>query len=394
MASSERGRQVSLTDREAPATTANGSVEYGPEGGEFRDIPSMRPLDTAADWSHIFVQFNLDPERFEVVGDTVRCSTWQQSKRLEGGQRDVINLYSYRASFRVRKEAVDLPALNAEVARTRHRPLKPRTTDRVTHVLYADPQWGKSGSRGEVVELVTRIDQKRTALEAYMGRNPSLSSFLWDAGDGIENIHNVAAQLATNCLSVDQQVDAYATDLWKFIRQMARHGPVSTVIVPSNHAQLRAGKQLTNKPTSDWGVHAHQRNAFMATETGMDVTAYLPDEWDESVSVQVGPVKIGLIHGHQARSLDHVPDMWKSHTHGAGALHDCDVLLSGHWHVPKLTFTGRSPRTGKSKIHIGAGTLDNGSDWWRNIDGSDADPCLVVFQTDSDGFDLTSFALL
>lgn len=373
---------------------SRGSVEYGPDGGEFRDIPSMRPLETADDWSHIFEAFNLDPERFEIIGDTVRCSTWQQSKRTEGGDRDVINLYSYRALFRLRMEAVDLPALMAEVGRTKVKPAKRTKNGKITHVLYSDPQWGKSGSRGEVVELVARIDEKREALEAYMRRNPSESSFLWDAGDGIENIHNVGSQLATNCLSVDQQVDAYATDLWKFIRLMARHGDVSTVIVPSNHAQLRQGKSLTNKPTSDWGIHAHHRNAFMAGEVGLPVTAHFPDEWDESVSVQVGPVKIGLIHGHQSRSLDKVPDMWKSHTHGAGALHDCDVLLSGHWHVPKLTFTGRSPRTGKSKIHIGAGTLDNGSDWWRNIDGSDADPGLIVFQTDENGFDLTSFAIL
>ena len=379
-----------------PENEGGYDLDYGTGIGQFKDVTSATPLDAAQDWDHIFTRFNLDPVRFEIVSDTVRCSTWQQSKRTENGDRDTVQLYSYRAMFRRRMDAVDLPALVAEVRRTKHRPLKPAKSGsgRVTHVLYSDPQWGKSGSRGEVAELVARIDEKRAALDAYMARNPSERSFLWDGGDGIENIHNVASQLATNCLSVDQQVDAYATDLWQFVRLMARRGPVSTVIVPSNHAQLRTGKQLSNKPTSDWGIHAHRRIGFFAGEVGLPVTSYFPEEWDESVSVQVGPVKIGLIHGHQARSLDAVPDMWKNHTHGAGALHDCDVLLSGHWHVPKLTFTGRSPRTGKSKIHIGAGTLDNGSDWFRNIDGSDADPCLTVFQTDENGFDLTSFALL
>lgn len=387
---------MSLTDRLAQAPQKpqdEGSYEYSNATGigEFTGIRSTEPL---TDWSHIFARFNLSPDEFEIVGDTVSSSTWQQSKRTDNGDRDIINLYSYKAQFRRRMDAIDLPALNAEVARTKHRPLKPSATDRVTHVLYTDPQWGKSGSRGEYVELLDRIEQKRSALDAYMRTRKSSRSYLWDAGDGIENVNNVASQLATNNLSVTQQVDAYATDLWKFIRLMARHGPVDTVIVPSNHAQLRIGKQLSNKPTDDWGIHAHKRNAFFAQELGMPVTAHFPGDWDEAVSVDVGSVRVGLIHGHQARSLDAIPDMWKSHTHGAGPLHDCDVLLSGHWHVPKLTFTGRSPRTGKSKIHIGGGTLDNGSDWWRNIDGSDADPCLVVFQTDANGFDQSSFALL
>jgi len=34
-----------------------------------------------------------------VVDDTVRMSKWQQSKRTESGDRDVVWLYSYRARF-------------------------------------------------------------------------------------------------------------------------------------------------------------------------------------------------------------------------------------------------------------------------------------------------------
>lgn len=386
-----------LADREAPATTAQGSYEldFGTGVGEFKDIPSMRPLETAEDWDHIFAQFNLDPQQFEVVGDTVRCSTWQQSKRTDNGDRDVINLYSYRALFRRRMEAIDLPALTAAVQRTRIRPVKPTPSTRVTHVVYGDPQWGKSGSRGELTAILERMEQKRDALDGYMRSRPAGRSFFWDAGDGVENIHSVAAQLGTNNLSLPKQVDAYAHDMWQYLTLMAKFGPIETVICPSNHAQWRRGKELLGLPTDDWGVHVHERIADKASVVaGMNLTAHFPDDWDEAVSVDIGPIKIGLIHGHQARSLDRVPEMWKSHTHGNGPLHDVDVLISGHWHVPKLTFTGRSPRTGKSKLHIGAATLDNGSDWWRNIDGSDADPGLIVFQTDENGFDLTSFAIL
>lgn len=385
---------MALADRVEAAKAPLGSADIGPDGGEFKDVLSDRPLETASDWDHVFAQFNLDPTTFEIVGDTVRCSTWQQSKRTDNGDRDIVQLYSYRALFRRRMESVDLPALTAAVARTKIKPAPATHSARITHVVYGDPQWGKSGSRGALEELLARVGEKRTALEGYMHRNPSGRSFFWDAGDGVENIHSVAAQLATNNLSLPQQVDAYATDIWEFVTTMAAFGPVETVIAPSNHSQWRRGKELLGLPTDDWGVHAHQRIAQLAAAAGVDVTSHSPEPWDEAMSVDVGSVRIGLIHGHQAKSLDRVPEMWKSHTHGNGPLHDVDVLISGHWHVPKLTFTGRSPRTGKSKIHIGAATLDNGSDWWRNIDGSDADPGLIVFQTDENGFDLTSFAIL
>ena len=95
---------MSLADRLADGPEQKpeslGSVDVGPEGGEFRDIPSAVPI---TDWTQIFLQFNLDPDVFEVVGDTVRMSTWQQSKRTDGGDRDVVQLYSYRAQFRRRK---------------------------------------------------------------------------------------------------------------------------------------------------------------------------------------------------------------------------------------------------------------------------------------------------
>ena len=89
---------MSLADKLADSipTTNVGRMELGPDGGEFTDIKTDHPI---SDWSEVFGRFQLDPDAFEIVDDTVRMSTWQQSKRTDNGDRDVVNLYSYRASY-------------------------------------------------------------------------------------------------------------------------------------------------------------------------------------------------------------------------------------------------------------------------------------------------------
>lgn len=135
----------SLADRLADARPPEplGHVEVGADGGEFTDIRTSEPL---TDWSGVFRQFNLDPELFEIVDDTVRMSSWQQSKRTDSGDRDVVTLYSYRARFRRLVSTIDLPALYA-AARTRPRVrAKVVPADRATVVVFADPQIGKTGA--------------------------------------------------------------------------------------------------------------------------------------------------------------------------------------------------------------------------------------------------------
>ena len=61
-------------------------AEIGLDGGEFTTGPLTEPI--GEDWSPILKSFGLDPDVFEVEGDKVRMSKWQQSKRLENGDRD------------------------------------------------------------------------------------------------------------------------------------------------------------------------------------------------------------------------------------------------------------------------------------------------------------------
>ena len=67
-------------------------AEIGLDGGEL--FTGVLDAPISEDWSPILRSFGLDPNIFMVVDDKVKMSKWQQSKRTESGDRDIVWLYS------------------------------------------------------------------------------------------------------------------------------------------------------------------------------------------------------------------------------------------------------------------------------------------------------------
>ena len=375
---------------EAPANV----VKAEPGGSE-----EHRP-DGSAD----YVRFSETPWGYEDHRDFIRSKgqdpdkvtfTWGLTTRPGGGFWNKLN--NVRPIAGIEAEAtndIDLPALYAEVKRTTYSVRRPTPdTGRTTVVVWADMQLGKVGSRGDTAGLIERLTEKRAALVEYLETHGTDRNVFIDAGDPIEGFENVAMQMFTNDLSLPQQVDMAAVEMWKTLALLSQFGPVDSVAVPSNHGAWRAGKQSLGKPSDDWGIGIQNRLKFQTELVGMDVTFHKPTDWDESVALDVRGTKLGVHHGHQA-ACDQMPKWWAGQQHGAQATADADVLVTGHYHHLRVQPTGRSQRTGKSKWWLQAPTLDQGSDWYRNRAGDDSDPGLLVFQINDQGFDLQSLAVL
>lgn len=385
-------------DLESPpipdAAKENADIQFGADGiatgGEFSGIRSEGPL---TDWSHIFEKFDLDPNLFEIIGDTVRASTWQQSKRLEDGQRDIVSLYSYRAMFRRKSAAIDLLALYA-VGRTRkRRPFKLTREARTSVPVIADIQTGKVGSRGGTPELLDRLEEKRELLTAELRRRKPDSIFLPDINDLFENFESGGNPMFTNDLSLSQQMDVAATEVFKFVELAARFGPVKVAVVPSNHTAWRRGSQNLGAPGDDLGIFVHRQVEKVAKAAKLDVVWEYPEHFNESMVVDVRGTRVGMVHGNQFRD-GKANEWWAKQTHGAQPVGAADILLTGHYHHLSIMPTGRNPYSGRSKWHLGAPTLDNGSDWYRNYAGDDSDPGLLLFDITDNGFDLQSLTVL
>ena len=127
-----------------------GDYDLGVSGGTFQNVKFDTPVKSLDD---ILVRLNIDPDAFEIDGTSVRVSSWQTSKRTDDGDRDVITLYSYRGNIIPRRDTINLPALYAEVARTKHRPMKPKSGESTVVVCWADVQTGKVDHHGTTAQL-------------------------------------------------------------------------------------------------------------------------------------------------------------------------------------------------------------------------------------------------
>lgn len=350
------------------------------------------------DLNTFFTKRGIDPETVDVTSR--RIGEWQVNTS-EG----VRTLESQKISFTVREVAddVDLPALFASVERSRlsrREYLGPEVAASNRHlvVVWADPQTGKSDIYGGTPELIERVLQKRDKLKKYIDRNPASSAFFLNAGDAVENIENTGSQIATNDLSLVDQIDMEATLEQSIIEVLAaRHTEVTVAVVPSNHCQMRKGKSLIGKPGDDWGIFI-TRQLERAFGMNPDLYGHIKFEypenaWIEHMVVDAGGTKIGLVHGHQKMKPDAIPAWWAGQLHG-GMLSEAEILVTGHFHHFIARATGRHIATGRQKYHLQAPALDNGSAWYQNISGESSEPGLMVFMVDENGLDLESLTIL
>ena len=361
-----------------------GTIFTGAVGDDFD------PNDAGA----VLAAHGFDPETHSVELTTAK--RWEQRNRIRGTadyERTWLHSFAYRVTRRQAVE-IDLPALYAEVRRTRPGKPKPAKVAATAVVAWADVQTGKVDHLGGVTELLDRLAAKRAALDGYLKRAGVDHIVVADCGDIVEGFDNVQSQIRTNGLSLMDQVDIAATEFWATIKLCERYAPVDVLSIPSNHCQWRnGGKNLAGRPGDDWGLHISRRLEALAAEVGLRATFHRPDDdFAEVLEFDIRGTRLGLAHGHQARNPDGVKAWWAKMSH-AGVL-TADVLLTGHFHFASLRPSGRDAVTGRARWHIQAPTLDNGSAWVRNKIGEDGDPALAVFQINDDGFDVSSFALL
>lgn len=329
---------------------------------------------------------------------TERFSTWQTGDDTK---------YSYSASATPKGDLEqqedltneDLPTLYSNLWNVHERPLDHgRGQSRKSLVVvWADIQVGKTGSRGGTPELIERVYEKREALRALLDSTGAREAYFLSVGDEVESFENTPQQAFTNDLSFPQQLDLELTFEMEFVKLLAEyHDKVTVAGVSSNHCRWRAGKNALGKPSDDYGIYLKKQleKALRLSNAYDGVEFQYADDWDETMVVDVQGTKIGLAHGHQVNNPNNIQKWWTEQAFGGQPLADADVLLTGHFHNFRAQPMGRSARTGKSRWWLQAPTLDNGSDWYRNLRGDDSDPGLMVFEVTEEGFDLGSLTIL
>ena len=329
----------------------------------------------------------IDPDVFRIVG---KVSQWTKTHH---GKEDTYSFLFAFETIAAAEDTIDLPALYAEGRRKPRARVKTAPVARTCVAVIADPQIGKTGSRGGTPELLERLQEKRDKLAAELKRRKPEAIFLPDINDLFEGFESGGNPMFSNDLSLSQQMDVAATEVYKFVELCARYAPVKVAVVPSYHTAWRKGPQNLGAHGGDLGIFVHRQVEKVAKAAGLDAAWEYPEHYNESMVVDVRGTKVGMAHGNQFRD-GQAATWWAKQTHGAQPVGAADILITGHYHHLSILPTGRNPYTGRSKWHLAAPTLDNGSDWFRNIAGDDSDPGMLLFDVTDEGFDLQSLTVL
>lgn len=321
------------------------------------------------------------PEEYEIIGNP-RTSQWQQR---EGGEW----LTSYRFTFRKKNPEIDLSLLWHTAKKKVKKSKSFGLGEKVFVIVPADFQIGKVASRGNTETLLERIFAAYNRIEEHLKKNKYSRILILDAGDMIEGIDNAAsqAQLESNDLSPMEQVDVGSSLMFDLVKMAHKYAPVSYASVGSNHCQLRSQKQRVGKPgVDDWGIFILKQLRKLTAELDMDVTYYVPAEHDESLAIDVfedGFHVLGLWHGHQSRRPEMVPTWWRQQAFGQQPVAAASIGVTGHFHHTRIQELG-SHQNGGSRWWIQASTMDNGSDWFRQIAGEDSQTGITAFELEKD----------
>jgi hypothetical protein len=353
------------------------SVVFDGDGGEAT-LPAVEG-DTPADIDGFLREAGIDPEQVEIVGEP-RISRWQVARPfpLEPAWHTAV-----KVRWRRKNSAVDLPLLYSLAKKTKPPVAKTVQQGKALIVLWSDLQVGKVDHRGGIEAMLARVAETQAKLLKLVKQTKPERIIFCDVGDTIENFGNVADlhQLATNDLSLMQQVDLATSLAWETLKVLVKFAPITYLSVGSNHCQFRVSKQKVGSSTDDWGIHIGRTLARLSKEVGLDITFHEPAKHDESLAYDVfgdGFHVLGMVHGHQANRPEAVPDWWRKQAFGKQSVTAATVLVSGHFHHLRVQELGSTLR-GTSRFWVQAATLDNGSNWWRLNSGEDSQPGLVCF---------------
>lgn len=362
--------------------------------------PSGESETHHADGSSSYVRFSQEPWGYEDYREFIRSKgqdpdqvtfTWGWTSNPLGGFWNKLN--HVRPVKGSSENTIPLTEMYKRLNKVRRPRKETRPSQKGLVVALADWQLGKTARRGGTPETLDRLEATRRRLDQIYAEGKYKHVLIFDLGDGIEGFESGGNPMFTNDLSLPDQLDCYATELFEFTEQAACYSPSTLASVPSNHAAWRRGKQNLGKPADDFGLYVNKQVEKAAKIAGMDTKFVRPEEYDESVSVNLLGTEIGGVHGNQFAPGKAI-DWWQGQAFGSQAVTRSDVLLTGHYHSFGAGVAGINPNSGRERYWLGAPTVDPGSDWYRNIKGRDSLPGTLIFEVDENGFDLGSLRII
>jgi len=310
----------------------------------------------AAGWSSLLAQRGLDPDVYEIAGDSIKWCSWDGWKRSEGEESATSQIcYSFRADIRLKRGMSDglNPDWDALLAETRADTRKKAVTFKRTGrpvtliVNLADFQIGNPDGGG-VENQMKALCQVAPGVEAKV-------MTIKQRGDSVDEIVVAGlGDLVENCTGFYPNMEFFveldnrdqAKLARRFIRDILRdvaHLAPSIVVttVPGNHGEKRKDKGASYTSVGDnTDVEIFEQVAEILAENENaygHITFRIPKHEIATTYATKGHV-ISWTHGHKTMgggsSAQKLWNWWKGQTMGRAyeGVADSSILITGHYH--------------------------------------------------------------
>lgn len=370
---------MTLTSKPEPKKVPNSEkthIEESAAGVTITGAKFSTPEPNQSDWSKVFERFGLSADHFEIVGDSVRMSSWDQSSSYKG-KRDHVQMYSFRAVFR-RKALVGDRDISRIIERVQGMDFIPAQSDRQEAFIHAvgDLQLGKmdgDGTEGIVERFYASVAAAVQRVKQQGFYKHIHAAWLGDCVEG--QVSQSGRTLWRTTLTLTEQIDLLENLMLHQISELAPLCERLTVVsVPGNHDEA-IRQPVTTRPDDSHAVQALRSvtKAIRMSPAFNHVETYWPAPDEMTVTLDVAGSKITHAHGHQWRRGKHW-EWWEGQTFGGHEPGEARVLLCGHEH--HHTIDTRSKRT-----FIRVPSFESESTWWRHKTGQVGDPGGVYMTT-------------
>ena len=338
----------SVKTRNMPNGWEPGVVWDGTKG-EITTDPSFDPN---ADWDDLIASRGLDPNVYEIVGDTIRWTSFDGWKRDAPGEEAYSTIcYSFKAEIRKKVSDTGNPVIPEDVYQAVLKAKKPKKAppkgDSNFVVALSDWQTGNRDGGGielqaqKIADLVESIPNRIADLRR--GGNPIGHVVIAGLGDLVEGTcgHYPGQQY---------RIEADRREQIKLVRRGIRDiimavspivDKVTVLAIGGNHGENRGlqGKAFTTTgDNDDVAIFEQLAETFsMNPDVYGHVGFKLPLE-KLSLSINLSGKVIAFTHGHLskpgANAGQAVWNWWKDQSMGRAheGVADADILVTGHYH--------------------------------------------------------------
>ena len=334
-----------IKKRKAPAGWEPGVVWDGEKG----TITTSTIFEPPKDWSSLLRERGLDPDLYEIVGDTIRWTSFDGWKRDNPGDEAYSTIcYSYKAEIRLKSpNRPNLDEIYQSIKKSK-KPTKEAPAGDTTFVIaLSDWQTGNrdgGGVQKQVEEIALLPEKLAKRIKDLRKAGTQIDHIvIAGLGDLVEGTcgHYPAQQFR---IEVDrrEQMKIVRRGIRDIIVALAPLAQKLTVTaVGGNHGENRglSGKAFTTTgDNDDVAIFEQLAEAFsMNKEAFPNISWRLPLE-RLTTSMEVNGKIIAFTHGHLSKAGNNaaqaVWNWWKDQAHGRAhpGVADADILVVGHYH--------------------------------------------------------------